>query len=158
MPELRSSILRTTRGGSRLTLIKAAPARSIELVRKPYHHSVPVRSLSRSGCVLPIHIAGTVMITGTNNTIRCSNRNPVAIGSRIYVSRIFQIPRRMPCEPCTSLGTCCASSALEASSICSSPVLPSSVCVSPISTIVNGVNAAKHRVLRQLYLGGFLDL
>lgn len=66
-----------------LTLMKAAPALSIEEVRNPYHHKVPHRSLSLLGSLLPTQTNGTVAMSGTNMITRCTKRSPVAIGSQI---------------------------------------------------------------------------
>lgn len=69
------------------TLIKAGPASSIPLTRNPYHHSVPLLSLSRSICRLPSHITGTARRTGTKMAARCRKRIPVQRGSQTYEPR-----------------------------------------------------------------------
>jgi hypothetical protein len=65
----------------RPTLMNAAPARSMDDTRKPYHHSVPLLSLSLSVRLCPSHIAGIVTMTGTKMKTRCRKRSPVAMGS-----------------------------------------------------------------------------
>lgn len=125
--------------------MKAAPALSMPLTRKAYHQSVPDLSLSLSGCLWPNQMTGTVKITGTKMKIRCSSLKPVAIGSMIQVSRNLQRPLRRDFEPPTQRGTCSASSFLEASSICCSPVKP----LSDSSFSLNDTKAAGERAARQ---------
>jgi hypothetical protein len=79
--------------------------------------------------------------------IKCSSRKPVAMGSIIQVSRNFQMPLRRVLSPPTQRGACSASSFLEASSICCSPVLPSSDSSFSLSdTKAAGERAARQRV------------
>jgi hypothetical protein len=68
-------------GGEYPTLMKAGPPRSKLPIKNPYHHNVPVRSLSLSLTLDPIQITGMVKITGTKISARWRNLNPVATGS-----------------------------------------------------------------------------
>ena len=104
--------------------MKAAPARSMEPTKKPYHQSVPLRSLSLLDCLLPSHSAGIVAITGTKMMTRWRNRKPVHIGSMIYMSTKKYIPLRYFLEFCNAFGTCSFNSCLDASSMASSCVFP----------------------------------
>lgn len=97
--------------------MNAGPARSIDLTKKLYHHSVPVLSLSRSECLLPIHIAGTVTITGTKMRRRCTNLKPVHIGSHIYTSRKSTMPCRILDIPTSSSDSFFSISCREAASM-----------------------------------------
>ena len=129
--------------GASLTLMKAAPARSMDRTKKPYHHSVPLRSLSLCGCLRPSHITGIVARTGTKMKARCRNRKPVNIGSTMYKSTKKYIPRRYFFEFWIALGTCSLSSFLDASSMASSCVfspLPESSF--PMATKARGLRAA----------------
>ena len=132
--------------------MKAGPARSIERTRNEYHHSVPRRSLSRAFQRRPNQIAGIVKMTGTNMMTRCKNLNVVARGSTIATSTNRQSPLHARLRPCTSSGSSFAISAIEASSIWSSGVLPS-----PLSSSLNATNAAGDNKLHMsiLPLGGF---
>jgi hypothetical protein len=80
-------VSRGGRGYPKCTLMNAGPAHSMERTRKPYHHRVPLRSLSRSGCRFPIQMAGIVKITGMKMAASCKNRKPVHIGSQRYISK-----------------------------------------------------------------------
>jgi len=80
-------VSRGGRGYPKRTLMNAGPAHSMERTRKPYHHRVPLRSLSRSGCRFPIQMAGIVKITGMKMAASCKNRRPVQIGSQKYISK-----------------------------------------------------------------------
>lgn len=119
------------------TLMKAGPARSMECTKKEYHQSVPERSLSRSLRRLPSQTNGIVPITGTNIITRCRNLNIVATGSTITVSTNKYKLLHSLAIPCNSSGISFAISALDASSMCTSGVLPS-----PVSSSLNATNAA----------------
>jgi hypothetical protein len=125
-----------------------APAASIDLTRKPYHHNVPLLSLSRSGCRWPIQITGIVAKTGTKMMTRCKNLTPVHSGSQMYLSMKMYMHLRTFFEFCSPFGNCSLSSFLEASSISSSLVFslsPSSSCFSLISTNASGLSVAPAR-------------
>lgn len=61
--------------------MNAGPARSIDLTKNLYHHIVPVRVSWSAEMRFPNHTAGIVRRTGKKMTTKCTNLNPVAIGS-----------------------------------------------------------------------------
>lgn len=124
------------------TLMKAGPARSIDRTRKVYHHRVPLRSSLLSFLRDPNQITGKVVMTGTKMTTRCKKRKPVARGSQTYVSIAYQIPLKNLFNPCTLSGMLFCTSALDASSICSSGVFPSPLSSSLSFTNATGVRRA----------------
>lgn len=129
--------------GRFVTFINAGPALSIDFTRNLYHHNVPVLSLSCSGCLLPIHIAGTVTITGTKMSSKCTNLNPVHIGSQIYTSRKRTMPCRIRDNPISSSDSFFSISSLEAASIRPSPVWE----VPPLSFSERATNTAGERAV-----------
>lgn len=63
-------MIRMAKAVSMRTLMKAAPALSMEFTKKAYHQRVPDLSLSLSGFRWPIQMAGTVAMTGTKMKMR----------------------------------------------------------------------------------------
>lgn len=124
-PQARGDMVPKRIKGRRLqpTLMKAGPAHSMLWTRNPYHHRVPLLSLSRSRCRLPIHIAGMARSTGTKMRARWRKRTPVQRGSQTYKSRKSTILWPTRGRPCSSSPICLDISAREASSMRSSPVL-----------------------------------
>lgn len=111
--------------------MNAGPAHSIAWTTNPYHHSVPLRSLSRSGRRFPIHITGTVSMTGTKMAASWRKRKPVHSGSQMYRSRNSTIWCRMRLSPVSPSSTLFLISSLDTCSmrlspVCSVPSLSSS--------------------------------
>lgn len=137
------------------TLMKAGPARSIDLTRNLYHHSVPDLSLSCSGSLRPIHIAGTPTMSGTNMRTKCTNLMPVHNGSQMYESR----KKTMMCptldNPTSSSDSLFSNSSREAANIRPSTVLSvPSLSFSESCTKAAGVRvAAAHKIFRPWLVG-----
>ena len=127
--------------------MKAGPALSIECTRNEYHHKVPLRSSPLSFLRRPNQIIGSVVMTGTNMMTKCKNRKPVARGSHTYVSITEWKVFHTLLKPYTLSGTFFCTSALDASSMCSSGVFPSPFSSSESSTNAAGVSRPSTRFL-----------